>query len=51
MKYVFTRDKCQNKQKGTEWVLGFGHSIHKLLEYIDNGGNPRYCTTAKFSVT
>ena len=36
---AFTRDKCQNKQVGTGWVLGWGYSLHSMLEYIEKTGN------------
>lgn len=31
---------CAPDQVGTDWVLGYGHSILDLLEHIDFGGTP-----------
>jgi hypothetical protein len=28
------------KQKGTNWVLGHGHSIENMLKHIAKGGRP-----------
>lgn len=33
-------EKCAPKQKGTEWVLGWGHSIAPMLDHIKSGGRP-----------
>ncbi len=41
---LFTRRRCQDDQMATDYVLGFGHSIHSLLEFINQGGNPRCCS-------
>ena len=30
----FRKEKCQDKQLGTDWVLGFGHSITEMLDYL-----------------
>ena len=31
---------CAPFQAGTDWVLGFGHSIYDLLDHLDGGGRP-----------
>lgn len=31
---------CYTQQKGTEWILGHGHSIWAMLEYTSNPDNP-----------
>ncbi len=31
---------CAPSQVGTDWVLGFGHSIYDLLDHLDAGGRP-----------
>ena len=35
---MFTEDFCQDYQLGTDWVLGWGHSIDLMLEYIEETG-------------
>ena len=35
----FTVNYCQDSQKGTTWVLGHGHSVSSLLEYVRTTGN------------
>ena len=32
--------QCAPNQVGTDWVLGFGHSIFDLLDHLANGGVP-----------
>ncbi len=39
---LFKRRRCQDDQVGTDWVIGFGHSIGNLLEFEENGGSPRF---------
>lgn len=36
-------DGCYEDQKGTDWVLGNGHSIHSILEYLkdENARDPK----------
>ncbi len=34
----FTRDFCQDNQIATGWVLGWGYSLHSMLEYIEETG-------------
>ncbi len=31
---------CAPFQVGTDWVLGYGHSIYDLLDHLDAGGRP-----------
>ena len=31
---MFRVARCQDQQQGTDWVLGFGHSISEMLEYL-----------------
>ncbi len=38
MENIFKTDRCQDEQEGTEWVLGWGHSISALLEFEKEGG-------------
>ena len=35
---VFTRDRCHLNQQGTDWVLGWGHSVRDLLDYVQETG-------------
>ncbi len=41
MRPIFTEQRCQDNQVGTDWILGWGHDIESMLPYIDAGGNPR----------
>ena len=39
---TFTVDKCHLKQNGTDWVLGWGHSVRDLLDYVaETGKDPK----------
>ena len=33
-------ETCNKKQKGTDWILGRGHSITEMLDYIEESDTP-----------
>lgn len=35
----FEQQRCYDQQKGTDWVLGHGHSIWAMLAYINQTGS------------
>ncbi len=39
--YIPIIQACAPNQVGTNWVVGYGHSIFDMHQFIESGGNPR----------